>query len=223
MAKTQNMAKTKKVEDKVITLEPKAPIDLDNIVLDLLSPDRVIDLKIKSVFEVLPQTFVIILILPRTQQEQRDMRLMKYFLDKGLKGIYISLNKSSNELTQEMKRKGVDSSKIFFIDAITSMIDGKKAIGENFSYLESPNNLVELSVELDHAIESLGDAKGFVILDSITTLVMYNKDVAVEKFLHSLTQKIRDHELKGILFAAESTNNDILDTLSQFCDDTKNL
>lgn len=197
--------------------------DSNELVLDLLSPNRSIDMKVNEVFEDLPKSFALILVLPRAQHELRYLRLVKYFTDKNLPGIYITLNKSTSELLEEMKPQGIKIEKIIFIDSVTKMADGAEIKSDNISYLESPDDITELNFECEHAINRLKKGEGFVIVDSITTLLVYNKAATVEKFIHTLSQKVKNLGLQGIFFAAESTDKETLDTISQFCDDIRNL
>ncbi len=182
-----------------------------------------IDLKVKEIFGSLQQTFSVILVLPRAQHELKYIRIMKYFVDKGLPGVYVTVNKSANELNEELKFQKIPTDNIYFVDAVTQMVNGKEIESDKISYLDSPSDMIELSLEVGKALDKIGEKNGFVIVDSITTLLIYNKDVIIEKFLHTLSQKIKEQKLQGIFLAAESTNKDALDTISQFCDDVQNL
>ena len=197
--------------------------DSGELVLDLLSPNRSIDMKVMEVFDGLPPAFTVILVLPRAQHELRYLRLVKYFTDRGVPGVYVTLNKSTAELLGEMKPQGIKTDKIYFVDAVTKIADGVETDEGNISYLESPEEITELNFESEHAINNLAKGKGFVIVDSITTLLVYNKTATVEKFIHALSQKIKNQGLQGVLFAAESTDKETLDTIAQFCDDIRNL
>jgi len=209
-------------ETKLTSEESKRAID-DKAVFDLLSPSRNIDLKVKEIFGSLRQTFNVILVLPRIQQELKYLRIIKYFVDKGLPGVYVTVNKSTSELTEELRLQNINTENIIFVDAVTQMINGREIESDNISYLDGPSDLIELSLEVGKALDKIGKKNGFVVIDSITTLLIYNKDVVIEKFLHTLSQKIKEQKLQGVYFAAESTNKDVLDTISQFCDDIQNL
>jgi KaiC/GvpD/RAD55 family RecA-like ATPase len=215
------MPKQAKKEPENIISIPKETIS-DESFMEYLKPNHSIDLKIKEIVDDLPESYAIVIILPGEKHELRYLRLLNHFVEQGIGGIYVTLNNSTHELLEEMRRQKIESKNIVFIDAVTKMIEGQELSGNSYTYLESPSDLVELGVEIEHAMSSL-KGKGFVIIDSITTLLMYNKEVSVEKFLHSLSQKIKDLDLQGIFLAAESTNKDAIDTISQFCDDVKKI
>ncbi len=204
------------------SVEEKKELD-ERAVLDLLSPSRNIDLKVKEIFGNLQQTFSVILVLPRSQHELKYLRIMKYFVDRGLPGVYLTVNKSANEINEELKLQNISTDDIYFVDAVTQMINGKEIESDKISYLDGPSDMIELSLEVGKALDRIGKKNGFVIVDSITTLLIYNKDVIIEKFLHTLSQKIKEQKLQGVFLAAESTNKDALDTISQFCDTVENL
>lgn len=197
--------------------------DQSDVVLNLLSPNRSIDLKVAEVLADLPKTYAVVLIMTRAQHELRYLRLIKHFTDKGIPGVYITLNKSTAELLQEMVPQGVKPEKIIFLDSVTKMSFGEELNSENIIYIESPDDITELNHEAESAINRLAKGNGFVIVDSITTLLVYNKQVVVEKFAHSLVQKIKNMGLQGVFLAAESTDKGTLDIITQFCDDTRNL
>ena len=209
----------KKVESKTPATEDSSP---DESYMEYLRPNHSIDLKIKEIVEDLPESYTIVIILPGEKHELRYLRLLNHFVEQGMGGVYVTLNNSTHELLEEMRRQKIESNKIVFVDAVTKMIEGQELSGNAYNYLESPSDLIELGVEIEHAMTDL-KGKGFVIIDSITTLLMYNKEVSVEKFLHALSQKIKDLELQGIFLAAESTNKEAIDTIAQFCDDIKKI
>ncbi|MEI7961245.1 MAG: hypothetical protein WCI04_02820 [archaeon] len=197
--------------------------DSEELLLELLSPNKSIDLKIKEMIEEMPKAYSIILLLPRAQHELRYLRLAKYFADNKLPGIYLTLNKGISEILNLMHAQNINTDKITFIDAVTRMSDGVEVENDKFIYLESPDDMTELNRESDNAISAMKKGEGFFIIDSVTTLLVYNKAVIVEKFLHRLSQKIKNSELQGIFLAADSTDKETLDTISQFCDDVKSF
>lgn len=195
--------------------------DFENVI-NLLSLDKSLEAKLRELISELSDSFSTILILPRESNERVHLELLKIMNESGARGIYVTVNKASGEIIGELKKKGIKFDNVFFVDAVSQMA-GYEEEGENVSYIESPSDILEISVETDRAIEKLEKSKGFVIIDSIPTLLVYNKPVVVEKFFHALSEKIRMRGLKGFFFASDSTNQEALDIIAQFCDETKNL
>lgn len=192
-------------------------------IMELLSPKRHIDLKIQEALDSFDKPFSAILLMPKDQYEMRYARLVNHFLGFGAKGICVTVNKSSFDLDKVLEREGIPRENLTYIDAVTQMIDSVKLKGKQSVYLESPGDLVELSMAIEKAIKKLGHDKKFIIVDSLTTLLVYNTEVSVEKFTHSLSQKIGEWEIQGIFLATDSTSKQFIDTLSQFCDKVSSI
>lgn len=200
--------------------EPKRVIqEMDDIeMLEILSPTRELDLKLQSGFEGLDKDFSVILSVAKEQYEQTYIHLVKRFVDEGLSCVFVTLNKSSSDLLNELKNSGVNMGRVSFIDAVTSMISGRKVTGKQITYLESPSDLLGVSMSVEKVAKKLEKEKCFVIFDSLTTLAIYNNEVAVEKFVHSIVQKAKGMGCKSIFLAAKSTNEGLMTTLAQFFD-----
>jgi len=193
---------------------------------ELLSPIRALDLKILRHLEGMPQHFTSLLLVEPMYFSRANLELVKLFISKPKKtGVYITCNKSSSYVAHLLESQEIDSSNIFFIDAI-SKEEGAEEINEkNFSYIDSPNDLVALSVKIDDVFEQIKDKRDvFVIFDSISTLLIYNGKEAVEKFVHSIVGRFQKWKIKGILLMVNSDEHrGVIDSISQFCDKTFEL
>ncbi len=209
----------KLVGKKVAKSQPTARKELsEKELIELLSPRREFDLKIWKTFEEMPKKFCIMLVEKLSEYGVLNTRLVKYFVDKKMKGIYVTINKNLADLIENFNAEGIPTDNIIFIDAISRMIGDNEIRGSNFYYLDSPRDMVELSVALEKAISKIGDEERFVIIDSLTTLLVYNKEKIVEKLVHSISGKIRAWNAKGIFILMESTKKETTNTLAQFCD-----
>jgi len=142
--------------------------------------------------------------------------LTKRLLHDFKKGIYVTVNKESSELVDEMKEEGIDTSKIKFIDAVSEMVDDEADEPENISFVSSPNELVELEIAISDAIEELNG--GFLIFDSLTTLGVYNDEKRVEKFVHSLSQKTKSSKINDVFLIMKHSKEEFIETVAQFFD-----
>ena len=186
--------------------------------IELLSPKRELDLKIQKTFEGMPEKFCVMMIEKLSEYGIINTRLFKYFTNKKMKGVYVTINKNLADLIEEFKAQDISVENTIFIDAMTIMSGGKTPAGENIHYVESPKDIVDISVLVEEAMEKIGEEKKFVILDSLSTLLVYNKPGTIEKFVHSLAAKIRAHNAQGVLILVESEKKEVISTLTQFCD-----
>ena len=202
---------------KTPTKVEKGPLSEAELI-ELLGPRRDIKLKVEKVFQEMEGTTSIILKENLKEYNLINIYMIKKFVEDNIPGIYITLNKSLTALNATLAKEKIDASKIIFIDAISRLTGAKEVHGKNFIYVASPKNLIELNLAIEEAVKNMSAKKNFIIIDSISTLLVYNKEKSVEKFVHSLTGKMKDWNAQGIFVAVESTSMDIINTLTQFCD-----
>ncbi len=88
-----------------------------------------------------------------------------------------------------------------------------------------PQALTNISIALTSAIESLPkDNDKLLILDTLSTLMLYNEAGTVTRFAHVLTEKLRAWGVKSVILTLEEeTDKKIIAQLGQFCDKTINI
>ncbi|MBI2673516.1 hypothetical protein HYX19_04595 [Candidatus Woesearchaeota archaeon] len=142
------------------------------------------------------------------------LSLLEYFTDKlKLEGIYITFNRPYSTIVNKLKGDKIDTSKICFIDCT-----GKKESNENCFFIDGPQSLTELSI----LITSITDSKnvGFLLFDSLSALLVYNKKDIVERFTHYLMNKARLFNTLSffIILKEDEASNKITPNISLFCD-----
>jgi KaiC/GvpD/RAD55 family RecA-like ATPase len=208
------------MKNKRIEREEKSKEDEE--LEELLSPTRSIDLKILKELEGLPKHFTTLLLLEPTSYSRIDIQLLKYMIKtSSSRGIYVTMNKSFYHLTEILQGEKIDTSKIQFIDGITRGTGRKEIPAKNCVYIEAPHDLVGINVAINECLEKIGDDNGFLIFDSISTLLIYNSPESVEKFVHAIIGKIRESKVRAVFLMVKSEQHrGVIDALSQFCDKT---
>jgi len=191
-------------------------MDKEDEVMGLLNPKREILMNMEREFSSLKKNYSILLMVKKEKYEEAYLGLTKRLLHDFKKGIYVTVNKESSELVDEMKEEGIDTSKIKFIDAVSEMVDDEADEPENISFVSSPNELVELEIAISDAIEELNG--GFLIFDSLTTLGVYNDEKRVEKFVHSLSQKTKSSKINDVFLIMKHSKEEFIETVAQFFD-----
>lgn len=165
--------------------------------------------------EGLDRPIVLALIDPIRYQEA-IIDLLRYFVSKTARGIYISLNKPYAVLTKTFDKAGLSSSSLFFVDGITNV----PAQEEDSSHvaLGSGVDLSNLCIGISRAVNQSSEEK-FLLLDSLSTLLIYNDPKTVAKFAHLLTEKMRRWNTPGSLVTVETNSErDVVSQLAPFCD-----
>ncbi len=134
-----------------------------------------------------------------------------------LDGIYISLNASSKEILDMVKKEGLDASKLFVIDGISGKnLESNKE--KRCVCIDGPNSLTELSLSITDITNK--NKVGFLIFDSLSTMLIYNNPTIIETFMHYMVNKLNALNITGVILTiSEEASNKIVPMIQQFCEE----
>ncbi len=108
---------------------------------------------------------------------------------------YIALSKPASAVMDDLKKEGVDIKKYSFIDCVSKKSRLKK-LPKKTTFISSPKALTELAIVVS---KKLHDEKyDLVLLDSISSMLVYNNELNVVKFLHFVMIAIKATKAKAI-------------------------
>ena len=140
--------------------------------------------------------------------------------EKKMPGVYISLNIPYDVVKKKLE-KIIDIRWLIFIDGITNLTGVKPQKKEGCLFLSSLTNLTDMGLTIDQALDAINSDKIFILLDSLSTMTVYNDDDVVFKFMHYLMGRIRMKGISGIFITIKlDKGNDITKQLSLICDKT---
>jgi len=162
----------------------------------------------------LPEQFVVLTILPADDHKTANMHILRMLTqERGHHGAYVSVNHPYISLLREFQRAGVDHTKLFFIDCVSSRAGDE----DNVVYLKSIESLTNLSISLEPLYKHEGIS--FILIDSLDAFTVYHDSTTVIKFCRAMIERIREHEKCGIMVGLhEDTDRWIIDELSLVCD-----
>lgn len=114
--------------------------------------------------------------------------------DNDMEGIVIAINRPYKKITSELKEDNIDFSKISVIDMISTGEEDTDTV----KYLKSAEALSDCSMIVTEFSDKMKSNKKFIFVDSISTLLIYNNERSVAKFIHHLTTKMRMSGMGGI-------------------------
>ena len=165
--------------------------------------------------EGLERPIVLCLVDPNRYQEAVES-VLRYLTSKLHCGIYITFNKPFATLTKSFEKAGLPVEYLSFIDGIT-VVSSPLEEGSN-TFLGPAADLSNLCIATSKAVSRLNEEK-FIVLDSLSTLLIYNDGRAVAKFAHLLTEKMRRWGTSGFLLTVElNPKRDLVPQLAPFCD-----
>lgn len=159
--------------------------------------------------------------IPTEKHLELNAEALKILLNElNYKCVYIALGKPADELDKLYKSKGVDTSRLFFVDAISKMYGIAQKPTKKVVYTSGPLDIDSIAVSVRELLPSLGSEKKCVFLDSITTVLLYNSLPRTIRFSQFLTESLKKAGVDGVMVsvAKGATTEKLVAELSKLCD-----
>ncbi len=161
---------------------------------------------------------VILYITSKNKYSSTNANILKHYVNKKKNYcVYVTVNKQYSALEKDLKNKKVNTKNILFVDAITPL--SSKVDADNAIFVGSPSALTSISLTITSALKKVPEGKRVLLLDSISTMMVYNNLGSVSKFSNFLIKKMQDWKVSGAILSIEKENSEeISDYLSQIVD-----
>jgi len=181
----------------------------------LVSKEQKTDLIIERELSDLDDSYsLLVLASPQSYAEIR-LGIIRRFAKQ--KGIYVTLNSTYSALIKEFNLHRIKIEETSFIDMISSMTNIGEVAKKGVAYLESATDLTELVLLIDKNLSKFV-VGSFLIVDSVSTLLVYNEPKEVEKLVHVLVGKANSFNSRLVLLMVDSKEHEgIIETIGQFC------
>ncbi|MBD3261380.1 MAG: hypothetical protein GF334_06795, partial [Candidatus Altiarchaeales archaeon] len=130
------------------------------------------------------------------------LNLTKEFLSNKKPVVWVCLDSSPQSVrdqlnyfkvkVQEYETRGL----LHYVDGYTSQVSGTPPKDPSIVYCSSPVNLNELTLALKKVFDKISD-KGIVVLDSISTLLLYTNRSVCEEFLKVHMNRVTSQGFTG--------------------------
>ncbi len=166
------------------------------------------------------RTVAIILTPSRLVTFHNDI-LKKITGTKKINCVYVNLNERYPKVKTGLQKEKIDVSNFYFID-VTGVSETDQIKDDQCTYIQGPEALTQLSIAVDSALET--GAFNLVILNSVTTLLIYNNLETVEKFARFIINKLKNYSAGGlVLFLDDEKSQKAARIIAQFCDEQIDL
>jgi archaellum biogenesis ATPase FlaH len=142
--------------------------------------------------------------------QEEILRAVKPLQD--IPGVYVSLNKTQKSTEDMLKRAGIKTDKLFFIDCVTEY-----RTREDVLHI-APQDLLTLAQAVDYFIKEIPGEK-FLIIDALSTLLIYNDENKVAQFVRQVTETSSEHDVSCISFSPSTKGEDLLNKIFNFFDE----
>jgi hypothetical protein len=177
-------------------------------------------------FKLIDDNELVLLVVPSQKVDEVNEGILDFFVNKKVSTcIYTTFTKPYNVVIKNLKKKGINTDKIFFIDCVTPVSEPEQISGTDKVIFCQPNSLTNISISVTTALKNMPQNKNRVlVLDTIGTLIMYNNKNMVVKFIHHLIGEIRKYGVKSFIFTLdEESDKSIISEVARFCDISLNL
>jgi KaiC/GvpD/RAD55 family RecA-like ATPase len=151
-----------------------------------------------------PSSCVFMVEVPDESYFDVNTETVKVLADRGYSGIYISINRPYAKLVPLLKKKGIDTEKLLFIDAASSQADAAGKDRMQCIYISKNIKVDELVRAVYTLLPRLKGENKFLFLDSITTLTLYQPLSEALRFAGFLGRTIRKEKAKCVINVAEN-------------------
>jgi KaiC/GvpD/RAD55 family RecA-like ATPase len=181
--------------------------------------------KIRQELSDLPENFIILFLADASSYLEMNSFILKYLLqEKKADGIYITVNRTAKSIRENIERMGIEAKNIFFIDCASGAVTKRYQKVESTLIIYPPENLTDIGIMLSEKIKASSAKNQFLLLDSLSTLLLFNSTKTVVKFSHFLVNLIREYKLKGVLMSLEKETDEFVKrTLYVFSDKVINV
>ena len=171
---------------------------------------------IKKELRKLGKAFNVLLVVPAEKLQQNMNEVLKLLSVDVTPGIYISLSKPYSSIKNNLERNKIDAKHILFIDCITKSVS-KPEEHKDISYVHSPADLTGLGIALGEFMEGISSNK-FLLIGSLSTLLIYNNMNVVAAFVGSITGKSAVWGIKTVIVASPGKNEEFIKKITPFFD-----
>ncbi|MDD5191565.1 MAG: ATPase domain-containing protein [Candidatus Nanoarchaeia archaeon] len=162
---------------------------------------------------------IVLIKVPSKKIVETNTNILKHYVSvKGYNIVYVTVNKPFSELIEGFKKIGIDTGKIFIIDAVTPrrMTNGNRS--GNAVFIGSPKELTNISISTTSTVKELTGAK-ILIFDSVSTLLFHNDFGTVKDFIRFISNKMKELKVTfAMICIKDMTDEKMISQLSSFAD-----
>ena len=172
----------------------------------------------------LPEPFVVLVLTQPSTHFNAYLDLMDFAINhEKMKGLCITITRTVGSLKATLESREISTENIHFIDCI-SRVTGSSMECENCEFVSHPSNLTDISIALTNSLNKMGEGRKFLVVDSWSSLLIYNDQKKVLGFSNFIINKLRAKNINGFIITLQTKNNEeFVNSLSIFCDKVINL
>ncbi len=135
-------------------------------------------------------------------------------------GVIVTANRPHAVLRQNLDAAGIDLEGVEFVDCISAVTGQHPQRQEGVTFIDGPLLLEMIALRAQQLARFMPDGDRFMVIDSLSTLKLYNGQEAVEEMTHNLATRLRLLGVTAAFLALQDGGaGPFLNTVSSYCDD----
>ncbi len=174
---------------------------------------------------VLPEDDTILLVTTKAESYNKNLcRLLKSLRNKYGHGVVITANRPYHVLAATMRDEGMDLKGLEFIDCISALTGHHPPNEPGVTFVDGPLLLEMIALRAQQLARFMPAGDRFLVLDSVSTLKLYNGSGPVTEMAHTLTTRMRLMDIPAAFIAlADSGEEQLRHGIAGYCDQTLEL
>lgn len=173
-----------------------------------------------------PKAICLMTVAPGAELTGTIFRVMRELFAGESSVVLVLSIRPSRTFASQAKESGLnidtylEQNRLVVVDCVSRLIGDRGGGMPNTLYVSAPSDLSELALSVSDAVSSVSlKGEKWLILDSVSTLTLYNTAGGVLRFLHFLASKMRVLEFGGVIIITRSAPSDpMVQALEQYCD-----
>lgn len=132
-------------------------------------------------------------VLLTVRSDQRPLRLLP---PAAYENLLVLSSDSPGEVAQTLADLGVDVGRVGHVPISSTEFDHDGPLWTADAV--APDDLTGLSIAYTEALNALGPGRGWILVDSLDVLLLFNEEPRLVSFLDHVTQRAREKDLRGV-------------------------
>ena len=148
-------------------------------------------------------------------QEKMENRISE-LLENDSIGLFLCLNRPYKSVLKNLENKGIkDTKNIFFIDCISESSDENT---DNAIVIGNPSELSMILASVEEFLKGM-EVEKFLIIDALSTLLIYNTEKEVTDFVKSLIEITTYHNSHDVIYTPKARIEHLFDNIKNLFDE----
>lgn len=174
----------------------------------------------KTLHEALPRLTgpaMLLVTVPEDATAAANADTLRSLALQGFQGVYASITSDYLTVSSALDEAGVDLKKLKFVDAASRMFGIGPASSPDVLYVDGPLAMDSILDGIRKLVAAIPGARKFVLLDSLSTLLLYNSLDEVVAFRDRFRDLLKQEKCAGIVVVAyrDALDPQLTDRLAQ--------